>query len=280
MTILAVVFGGMLLAILGTQYWRWTDKRRATRAWIDLARPSERAPPGFTPAMVAELPDPARRYFLFAIRSGTRLRNIAEIRMSGEIGLAERGEASYLPMRAQQLLAPPHGLVWNLAAGSGVVRLGGSDVCHGKRSWSRFWLLGTFPVARAGGGRDHWRAAFGRVVAEAVIWVPATLLPRDGVSWEQLSTDSARATVSYNGVSQTVDVTVAADGRPIRVVIPRWTDANPSKTYQLQPFGGYLSEFQEFEGYRLPTRVEGGNFIGTDNYFPFYKVNIEALRFI
>jgi hypothetical protein len=100
------------------------------------------------------------------------------------------------------------------------------------------------------------------------------------VSWEQLSTDSARATVSYNGVSQTVDVTVAADGRPIRVVIPRWTDANPSKTYQLQPFGGYLSEFQEFEGYRLPTRVEGGNFIGTDNYFPFYKVNIEALRFI
>lgn len=33
------------------------------------------------------------------------------------------------------------------------------------------------------------------------------------------------------------------------------------RVYQLQPFGGYLSEFREFGGYRLPTRIEAGNFL-------------------
>jgi len=47
----------------------------------------------------------------------------------------------------------------------------------------------------------------------------------------------------------------------------------------MQPFGGYLSEFREFDGYLLPTAVEGGNFIGTDDYFPFYQVTVTGIRF-
>ena len=50
--------------------------------------------------------------------------------------------------------------------------------------------------------------------------------------------------------------------------------------YRLQPFGGFLSEFRDFDGYRLPTRVEGGNFIGTEAYFPFYKAQVDHLRFV
>jgi hypothetical protein len=30
----------------------------------------------------------------------------------------------------------------------------------------------------------------------------------------------------------------------------------------------------------LPTRVEGGNFIGTEDYFAFYKAQVDDLRFI
>jgi len=81
-------------------------------------------------------------------------------------------------------------------------------------------------------------------------------------------------------MTQTVDITVADDGCPTTVVIPRWSNANADKSYRLQPFGGYLSEFRDFDGYRLPTRVEGGNFIGTDGYFPFYKAIVDAIRFI
>jgi hypothetical protein len=183
-------------------------------------------------------------------------------------------------MQAEQILAPPYGLVWNLKTGRGALRVTGSDGFDGKTSWVRFWLAGTVPIVRAGGNPDHARAAFGRVVAEAVFWAPAALLPKDGVSWEAIGVDVARATVTYNGMTQTVDVTLAEDGRPTTVVIPRWSAANPEKTYRLQPFGGYLFDFRDFDGYTLPTRVEGGNFIGTASYFPFYKARVESIRLI
>jgi hypothetical protein len=135
------------------------------------------------------------------------------------------------------------------------------------------------PIVRAGGTADHARAAFGRVVAEAAFWAPASPLPQFGTTWEALDDNTARATVTSNGITQTIDITVAGDGRPTKVVIPRWTDANDDKEFRLQPFGGYLSEFREFNGYSLPTRVEGGNWIDTDDYFPFYKASVEYIHF-
>ena len=183
-------------------------------------------------------------------------------------------------MRAKQILAPPHGLVWNLSAGRGLVQIHGADSFYHSTSWTRFWLMNVIPIVRVGGSVDHARAAFGRVVAEAVFWAPAALLPGGAVAWDTGGPDIARAIVRHRGMVQTVDVTVAADGQPTMVIIPRWSDANPEKTFRLQPFGGFLSVFRDFDGYRLPTRVEGGNFIGTDSYFPFYKAQVEAIRFV
>jgi hypothetical protein len=80
-------------------------------------------------------------------------------------------------------------------------------------------------------------------------------------------------------MQQTLDITVADNGQPTMVVIPRWTDANPDKTYRVQAFGGYVRDFRDIEGFRLPMRMEGGNFIGSDDYFPFYKAEAIAIRF-
>ena len=48
----------------------------------------------------------------------------------------------------------------------------------------------------------------------------------------------------------------------------------------MQPFGGFVSAFREFDGFMLPTRVDGGNFFGTEDYFPFYKARVGNVRFI
>ena len=69
------------------------------------------------------------------------------------------------------------------------------------------------------------------------------------------------------------------NGQPSRVVIQRWSNENADKEFREQPFGGYLSEFREINGYRLPMRVEGGNLIGTQEYFPFYKAEVQTVRF-
>lgn len=270
----------VVVAFAAFRAWRRADDRALDVLCERLEATRPATPEAFEPSMVENLPAPARQFFRYAISPGTPIRTVAEIEMRGEIGLGTRDRPNYLPMRARQLLAAPYGFVWRVEAGRGGLHFSGSDGADESSSWSRFWLLDTVPVMRAGGGPDHRRAAFGRLVGEAVFWTPAALLPRDGVSWAAVDESTARVTVTFQGLTQTVDLSVARDGQPKRIVLPRWTNANPGKVFRLQPFGGELHDFRTFDGYRLPTRVEAGNMYGTDDYFPFFKASVDSLRMV
>ena len=262
-----LIVAGLLLA------WRALDlraDRRLARALLQRAGPADRA---FSLDRVAGLPEPARRFFAFAIAEGTPLVTVAELEMRGQLGLGTKDNPRYQDMQASQLLAPPLGLVWRLRT-----RLfRGSDGAAPDSSWTRFWLGGLVPVVRASGA-DHQRSAFGRVVAEGAFWVPASLLPGEHVRWEPMDAGRARAIVDFGDFVQAVELTVGADGRPQRVVIQRWSNANPEQEYREQPFGGDLADFRQVGGYRLPFRVEGGNLIGTPDYFPFFKAEVTRIR--
>ncbi|MEM7050723.1 MAG: DUF6544 family protein [Acidobacteriota bacterium] len=273
-----LILGGVIVLVAGVlalRLWRFSDGRADRRLWDSLART---VPTGeqvrFDSAMVDGLPAAARRYFSYSIQPGTPLVSAVELEMEGEIGLGTRDKPGYRPMRARQILAPPHGLVWRVRSGS----IAGSDGASTSQSWTRFWLFGVLPVVRAGGNADHRRAAFGRVVAEAAFWAPASLLPGPHVTWHGVDEATARAEVRFGGLAQVVEVTVDDSGEPRQVVIERWSNANRDKVYRLQPFGGVPSRFRDCEGYRLPTRVEGGNFFGTEDYFPFFKATVTTLR--
>jgi len=272
------VLAAVALALVALRVWRATDERADRAAWQRLVSRQPADPAAFDVSMISGLPEAAQRYFRFSIAPGTPLWTVAEITMQGEFSLGSRDNPAYMPMRAEQVLAAPHGFVWRVRAGDRVW-FSGSDGATGESSWSRFWLLGIAPVARAGNNPDHRRSAFGRYVAEALFWTPATLLPGDGVRWEAIDESSARVALEYGGLEQAVDVTVDIEGRPLKVVFQRWSDANPEKVFQVQPFGGYLSNHSHFDGFRLPTRIEAGNFFETQEYFPFFKATVKDIRF-
>lgn len=274
MTVLFFVLAGLV----GLGAWRSVDALAVRRAWRRLVAVQPSSPRTFDTDAVADLPEPAQRFFRFAIEPGAPLRKVACIRMQGEIALGNRDKPNYQSMRALQISAAPVGFVWRVSAGRWL-RLAGSDGAMDEVSWSRFWLFGLIPIGRAGGSADHLRSAFGRCLAEALFWTPAALLPGEGVGWEQVGVDTARVTVSRDSLQQSVDIEVDPEGRPVQVFFERWTDANADKVYRLQPFGGYLSEFETFAGYRLPTRVEGGNFFGTSEYFPFFRAQVTSIEF-
>ena len=270
----------LLLSVLAAVFvvlwlWRWTDNIYARRAWRLLAAEARTQHKRFDVSMLAGLPEPAQRYFLFTIAPGAPLYRVAEISMSGQLGLGKQSNPRYQSMHAKQILAPPKGFLWQLSCGSRGLHIVGSDAIVGSRSWTRFWLYGTIPLVRVGSNVNHARSAFGRVAAEAAFWVPAALLPGHGVD-----DNTACATLVAGDNSQQVELTVDPQGRPTRVLIQRWSNVNPARVYRLQPFGGYLSGYRNFDGYCLPTRVEGGNMIGTSEYFPFYKVEVDQLHFV
>ncbi len=273
----ALLFGALSAAALlgGAAAWRASDQRADRSEARRLAELQPSAPERFDPSLVADLPEPARRFFGFAIAPGTPLWTVAEIEMTGRFALGDQDAPNYMQMTAEQTLAAPHGFVWSMRAGRGAMRVSGSD----SGRWTRFWAMGLAPVARSGGTTDHARSAFGRYVSEAVFWTPAALLPGPGLRWEAVDHSTARVIVTRGDLSQSVGVTVDADGRPSKVAFPRWTNANPEKVYRLQPFGGNISEFRTFGGFTLPTHVEAGNHFGTEDYFPFFVADVHDIRF-
>ena len=270
--LILAILGLCILPLVVLRLW---DERAVRVEWARLA---ESQPPGvavYDPAMVADLPEPAQRYFSFAIAPGTPLLTVAEIDMGGEFSLGTRDNPNYQPMEARQILAAPTGFVWKVRL-PGVVPVSGSDT----GSWTRFRVLGLIPVARMGGEPNHARAAYGRYVAEAVFWTPAALLPGPDVVWEAVDQDTARVTMSHNDLSQAVDIQVDAEGRPGTVQFMRWSDANPEREHRLQPFGGQLSDFREVQGFRIPFKVEAGNMFGTEQHFIFFRARVTKVRFL
>ena len=269
------VFLAILVLLLGTLLiLRLLDWHADHAEWKRLSSLQPANPVQYDSSMVADLPEPARRFFNFAIAPGTSLYTVAEIEMGGQFSLGTQEEPNYQNMRARQILAAPHGFVWCLNL-PGIISVSGSD----SGRWTRFRILGLLPVARIGGDSDHTRSAYGRYAAEAVFWTPAALLPRAGVSWEEVDKHTARVTITHGNLSQAVDVTVNAEGQPVKVFFMRWSNANPEKSYRLQPFGGILSDFRIVQGFKLPFRIEAGNMFGTNEYFPFFKAEVKVIRF-
>ena len=283
MTVLKIALLSLVaLLIAATALGLWVnsrDRAQAARVWAALEAGREAEPPRYDPAMVADLPEVAQRYFARAIEPGTPLHRMVRLEMEGSFIM----NGNELPMTARQILAPPaQGFVWQADIGAGLMRFGGSDGYHrdGAReeSWTKFWLHGLIPLARIGGTEDHARAAATRVMLEA-IWAPASLLPQFGAEWVQTGPDSAEIRFADTQGIEPMQITLDAEGNPVEVWALRWTDANPERVHRLQPFGGRMLEMARHQGFLIPARVELGNMWGTPDYAPFFLATITSAEF-
>jgi len=283
MTLLKIVLvtvAALLVAAMALGLWVHARDRAQMRAvWAALEAAREADPPRYDPAMTAELPEVAQRYFARAIEPGTPLHRVVRLQMEGSFIM----NGNPMPMTARQILVPPaRGFVWQAEVGSGLMRFAGSDGYHradGRiESWTKFWLRGLIPLARIGGTDDHASAAATRVMLEAV-WAPASLLPQFGAEWVQTGPDSAEVHFANVQGIEPMQVTLDAEGNPVEVWALRWTDANPGRVHRLQPFGGRMLEMGRHQGFLVPSRVELGNMWGTPDYAPFFLATITRAEF-
>ena len=279
--IAALALLALILAAAALGAWvNARDRAQARAVWAALEATRETAPPTYDPAMIADLPEIAQRYFARAIEPGTALHRTVRLEMAGSFIMNGRE----MPMTARQILAPPaRGFVWQAEIGSGLMRFAGSDGYHAPEggpveSWTKFWLRGLIPLVRIGGTADHARAAATRVMMESV-WAPASLLPQFGAEWTQTGPDSAEIRFAAATGIEPMQITLDADGALTEVQALRWTDANPERVYRLQPFGGRMLEMGHHGGFLVPTRVELGNMYGTDDYAPFFLATITSARY-
>jgi hypothetical protein len=123
-------------------------------------------------------------------------------------------------------------------------------------------LLGIIPVMKASGS-DITRSAAGRLQGECV-WLPSRLA-RDDVHWTAQDSLHPRAEFSVAGFTETVDLSMAEEGRLLNVSLPRW--GNPEgTTFGLYEFGAQFEEERTFGAYTIPSRLRAGWHFGSDRF--------------
>lgn len=233
----------------------------------------------FEPGEISALPEIAQRYFRHAIAPGTPLYTVVELEMEGIFLLGDKQKFQTYAMSARQALRPPDQFVWIPNMRSGAMTISGSDALIEGEAWTRYWLAGLVPVAQERTTPDLVRSAQFRAAVEGALWLPASMLPGDGVQWEQVGASEARVTLRRFQPEIVLHLTIDQTGRVTEVVGERWSNANPAKLFRLQPFGGTMLAEGSFQGLTIPTQVAVGNHYGTEDYLPFFQVRITKADF-
>ncbi len=253
---------------------RTREEKALEPLWNALSQPGDATP--FDPVMLDGLPPPAQRYLRHAIAPGTPLAPAVRLTMHGAMRL--QPGADPIPMQAEQILAPPRGLVWKARVGSGATRIRGFDRYGDGAGAMRWWLWGIVPLVRAS-GPDVTRSAAGRVAGEAILMPPA-LLPQQGAVWEAVDDRTARVHLQVDGERVASTLTVDDEGRLERVRVARWREGDKARPagyapFDVDEFGGWRT----FGGYTIPTRFRAGWGLDEKDAFAFFYADIDTARY-
>ena len=229
----------------------------------------------FHPDLVSNVPEPAQKYLLHTIDPGTPLASRIEMEMSGHIRLSPAGK--WMPFHARQEMSR-EGFVWKASAGR-LLWIGGEDRYLDGEGAMRWKLWGLIPVVNAA-GPNITRAARGRFLAEAAVWLPGLLLPEQGTSWRRVDGETAEATIEITGAPFPLTFSIGPDGALQKVVFRRWGNVGTDNGRWTEiPFGVTFSGETKFGGYTMPTRLMASWWIGTDQQFDFFEAEITSAKF-
>jgi hypothetical protein len=204
----------------------------------------------FHRGLVENLPEPAQRYLLHAIRAGARLAGSVTLRIKGRLRLSPA--KNWMALDSTETIGEGRGFVWKASTG-GLVRISGFDRYSngtGEMSW-KIW--GVVPAMSAS-GPDVTRSARGRFAGELVI-LPSALLPQRGVAWTAEGSDAACAAVQVDDERIELHLTLDAEGRLRRLDMSRWGNFGlPAKQWTHIPYSVVFAGEQQFEDYSIPER--------------------------
>lgn len=233
-----------------------TVPREARAVRSEWDRLAAARPPGrpFDPAMVGDLPEPARRWLRHAVAPGTPLRRSVELIMHGEIRLG-----TWRSFTAAQIAAPPAGYIWAARASIHGVPVVGYDRLSSGTAQMRWRLVGLIPVMTAQ-GPDTARSAAGRLASEFVM-VPTTFR---AATWRLGDRpDTAVATWHIGAEQIDVELHVGPDGQLLDVLLQRWGKPGGGG-FGYHPFGVTVEAERTFAGITVPSTVRAGWWWGTD----------------
>jgi hypothetical protein len=204
-----------------------------------------------TEPSVGKLPAPIRTWLRRSHVVGKKIPRTVHLRQKGTMRTSRGGK--WMPFEAEQWFTTEKpGFLWQaeVAAGPGVSLVGRDTYSEG-RGHMVIKMMSLFPVADAL-GKETDQGVLVRFLAE-ICWFPsAALLPY--IEWEGIDSASAKATMSYGGVTASGVFTFNEQGDMVRFEAKRYYERDGS--FSLEPWivETLPKGMGEFEGVRMPVR--------------------------
>ncbi len=198
-----------------------------------------------TEEMLADLPDPVRRYLRYAGVVGKPFPGTVRLHQKGRMRLAPGQPWIPLDVGEHYSVQPP-GFVC-----AGTARLGPLPVARARDMYAGgtgrmlVKVASLWPVVDAGGEQMD-QAAIMRYLSE-MIWFPA-----GNISFEAVDDSSARVTLTDHGRTATGTLVFDSEGRLTEFVARRYRTAGASSS--LETWSTPITGYGEYEGLRLPAR--------------------------
>lgn len=144
------------------------------------------------------------------------------------------------------------GFIWHAdVKAAPLVHLSGRDKLYQGHGNMLIKLLSLITVAD-GKGKEIDQGSFVRYLAE-IAYFPAAALS-DFITWEDISDNSAKATITAGDITASGTFIFDEEGKPVEFTAPRFMEKNGK--YSMETWKVLLRDHRDFNGIVLPAKVE------------------------
>jgi hypothetical protein len=233
--------------------YRWQSDTDQLRAKLADGRRTIQ-PKIYDPKELEGLPAPVQRFFRTVLKDGQAIVAVVKLSQQGQFNLNELKD-KWNPFTATQLVITQRlGFDWNarIQMAPGLDAFVHDTYLLGKGNLHAS-LLGLFTLANMHDTPELSQGELLRFFAEA-LWYPTALLPSQGVGWEAIDDNSARATLTDGATTVSGVFQFNADGTiaTFRAEI-RYRDKLTA-----MPWGGSFRDYAVCDGMLIPLEGEVG----------------------
>lgn len=181
----------------------------------------------------------------------------------------------WMPTEAEQYftIGEP-GFIWKAKIKAApLLHIVGRDKYYDGKGNMLIKILSLITVADAR-GKELDQGTLLRYLAETV-WFPTAALS-SYIKWEEIDSNSARAIMSYRGVTASGVFMFNEKGEVINFVAERYMELNGQ--YVMETWSTPMKDYKEFNGIRIPTKGEAIWNLKTGN-FSWYQVEITEIEY-
>jgi hypothetical protein len=250
-TVALIVISLGISAIYGRYRWQSNTDNLRTRL-INGQRSIK--PATYDSKEIEGLPEPVQRFFKTVLKDGQAIVAAVKLSQQGQFNLNET-EAKWSPFTATQLVTTHRlGFDWDacIQMAPGLNAFVHDTYLLGEGSLHAS-LLGLFTVANMHGEPEHNQGELLRFLAEAT-WYPTALLPSQGVRWEAIDDNSARATLTDGATTVSLVFQFNAEG----AIATIRADARYRDKLTAMPWSGRFWNYSIRDGMLIPLEGEVG----------------------